>query len=119
MNNTFFHRPSFTLQNINNNQLKLFRGMPQKDATSDNGATFSGDRHHYQKTASSVPPTGASVAVSNRKMWYGNSTNRMSSRVVDKRRVRAVGKTTMTPTPVLFGFTSHGGIKNSLTTKYY
>lgn len=101
----YFHQVR-TIENINNNQLKSKGAMPHKDEPSDGTSHFASNRHEYLRTAP-VQPSQTNVAIANKKMWYGNSSNRMSSKIVENKKTRAIGKNTLNLNPSLMSFTNH------------
>ena len=105
--NFFFNRQLFQYQNINNNRLSAVHATPMKDLTSTNDNTFSLDRHVAASTNNNIDPPFVPE-----KKWYGNSYNRMSSHIVNSRRVNAVGKGTMNPNGGEAGFTNNNDMNN-------
>jgi len=98
------HHPVFILENINNGQLKGRGAMPLKDLTSDNENNFAMQRHEYMR--SFVLPNQP-TAQTNRKMWYGNSANRLSSNVVERRKMNAVGQGSLNLNSGLYSMTNN------------
>jgi hypothetical protein len=111
-----FHQFS-TIDNINNNKLKGRGVMPHKDSPSDGQNTFSLNRHEYLKT---IPNNneiinsfnGCSadkfIGMQSKKMkcrkiandekikkWYGNSTNKTASRIVETNKRTEIGKSSL------------------------
>lgn len=80
---------SMTLQNINNNHSQTVAAMPLKDFTSDNENNFAMQREEFRRTIPNI--SSNQIAMTNHKMWYGNSTNRFSSRIVESHKKEAVG----------------------------
>jgi len=93
-----------TLQNINNNHSRSVAAMPLKDSTSDNANNFAMQRQEFRRTFLNNSPD--KIAMINHKMWYGNSTNRFSSRVVESHKKRAVGVASLNPNGATFGMTT-------------
>lgn len=89
------------LENINNNQLKSRGAMPHKDSPSDNQTSFSMNRREYLKTVPSNP-SGVTESLNTQnlnKKWYGNSANKMSSRITETRKMVEIGKGSLNLTP--------------------
>lgn len=81
MNSVFIHNNN----NINNAVMSGIRASPQKDLTSDGTSTFAMGRQDFMRTYNSTCTVKENV----QKKWIGG--NRDSSRVVDKRRMIAIG----------------------------
>jgi len=81
-----------SLQNINNNHSQSVAAMPLKDLTSDNENNFAMQREEFRRT---IPNNSANQNAMNNKKWYGNSTNRFSSRIVESHKNRAVGTSSL------------------------
>jgi hypothetical protein len=122
-----FH-PITPFENINNNRLKGKGVMPHKDMPSDNENTFSMIRHEYLRTVPpiSLYPNEHSIASRSlnvqppfsrlrpntvpekTKKWYGNSSNRISSRVTEHKKMLEVGKSSLNLNPQrTLGFTKN------------
>ena len=98
-----FH-PITPFENINNNRLKGKGVMPHKDMPSDNENTFSMIRNEYLKTVPFRPNTVPEKT----KKWYGNSSNRISSRVTEHKKMLEVGKSSLNLNPQrTLGFTKN------------
>ena len=86
--------------NINNNELGTSGAMPLKDNMADGTNTFSLFRHRLTKSPAVYQET-------TKKKWYGNSSNRASSLVSDKRNNEEVGIVSKNVGNGLMTFTSH------------
>jgi len=85
--------------NINNNELSTTGAMPLKDNMADGTNTFSLFRHRHMKSTATTLET--------KKKWYGNSSNRASSLVIDKRNNEEVGLVSKNVDNGVLTFTSH------------
>ena len=86
--------------NINNNELGTSGAMPLKDNMADGTNTFSLFRHRLTKSPAFYQET-------TKKKWYGNSSNRASSFVSDKRNNEEVGLVSKNVGNGVMTFTSH------------
>ena len=93
MSFSFYIQQPITLDNINNNHSQSVAAMPLKDLTSDNENNFSMQRKEFRRTISNN--FANQNAIKNNKKWYGNSTNRFSSRIVESHKNRAVGTSSL------------------------
>jgi hypothetical protein len=96
-----------SLTERNNGILTARKAMPQKDITSDGDSSFAMARQQYIK--SEVKP---SVLV--KKKWYGASTIRDSTAVIDKRVKNQVGNGSLNANGGSIAFTS---VKDVNTTR--
>jgi hypothetical protein len=87
------------LQALNNGSSSVPKGMPLKDLTSDNNASFSMGRMLYTKTTETIT-TDAQKA---EKRWSGS---RDSSDVVHRRKLNAIGKNSLNINSNTFSFTN-------------
>jgi hypothetical protein len=88
--------------NINNNELSTSGAMPLKDNMSDGTNTFSLFRHRHMKS-----PLTTTTQETTKKKWYGNSSNRASSLISDKRNDKEVGFVSKNVDNGVMTFTSH------------
>jgi len=93
--------------NINNNELSTRGAMPLKDNMSDGTNTFSLYRHRHTKIPAFFNETKLSSSEKKQKKWYGNSANRESSLILDKRNNEEVGLVTKNADDNRMSFTSH------------
>jgi len=93
--------------NINNNELDTRGAMPLKDNMSDGANTFSLYRHRLTKSPAFFNETKLSSSEKKQKKWYGNSANRESSLILDKRNNEEVGLVSKNPNNETMSFTSH------------
>lgn len=84
--------------NINNNELITSGAMPLKDNVADGTNTFSLFRHRHMKSHQET---------TTKKKWYGNSSNRASSLILDKRNNQEVGLVSKNIDNSVMTFTSH------------
>jgi hypothetical protein len=85
-----------SLNNINNGTLSSMHAMPSKDLTSDGTSTFAMGRQQYIRAYYNT--TGA-------KQWYGNSSNRDSSSVMQRRVYNEIGNGTLNASKQPMSFT--------------
>jgi hypothetical protein len=85
-----------SLNNINNGTLSGMHAMPSKDITSDGTSTFAMGRQQYIRSYADT--TGA-------KQWYGNSLNRDSSSVMQRRVYGEIGNGTLNASKQPMSFT--------------
>ena len=88
---------------MNNNELSTSGAMPLKDNVSDGTNTFSLYRHRLTKS----PAFYKETKLSQTKKWYGNSANRQSSLILDKRNNEEVGLVSKNANSAKMSFTSH------------
>ena len=93
--------------NINNNELGTRGAMPLKDNMSDGANTFSLYRHRQTKSPAFFTETKLSSSEKKQKKWYGNSANRESSLILDKRNNEEVGLVSKNADSETMSFTSH------------
>jgi hypothetical protein len=100
----------FCLKGMNNGTLKGMHVMPQKDLTSDNTSSFAMGRHEYVRTLG-VDTTLINDKVRDtiqkqvQKKWYGNSSVRDSSKVMDKRVRNEIGNGSLNASKSEMSFT--------------
>lgn len=99
-----FHSTPPIKTNINNNELGTSGAMPLKDNMADGANTFSLYRHRLTKSPAFYTETSKTQ---NRKKWYGNSANRSSSLILDKRNNEEVGLVSKNVDSNRMSFTSH------------
>ena len=85
---------------MNNNELGTSGAMPLKDNMADGANTFSLYRHRQVKSP-------AYQEIKQKKKWYGNSANRESSLILDKRNNEEVGLVSKNVDNIRMSFTSH------------
>ena len=95
---------------MNNGTLRGMHVMPQKDLTSDNTSSFAMGRHEYVRTLG-VDTTliNGNVRETLRKQvqkkWYGNTSVRDSSRVMDKKVRNEIGNGSLNASKDSMSFT--------------
>jgi hypothetical protein len=100
----------FCLREMNNGTLKGMHVMPQKDLTSDNASSFAMGRREYVRTL------GVDTTLINgkardtlqkqvQKKWYGNSSTRDSSRVMEKKVRNEIGNGSLNASKSAMSFT--------------
>lgn len=87
------------LQALNNGSSSVPKGMPLKDLTSDNNASFSMGRMLYTKTTETITTDTQKAE----KKWSGS---RDSSDVVQRRKLNAIGKNSLNINSNTFSFTN-------------
>jgi len=87
------------LQALNNGSSSVPKGMPLKDLTSDNNASFSMGRMLYTKTTETITTDRQKAE----KKWSGS---RDSSDVVQRRKLNAIGKNSLNINSNTFSFTN-------------
>ncbi len=97
------YKQMFSIQNNNNGVLTADNAMPLKSATSVNESRFQMDRREYVET---MP-----YAIPSVNKWIGES--RDSSDVSRRRRLSAVGKSSMNTDSNSISFTSHSDINSN------
>jgi hypothetical protein len=91
------------IQNINNGVLNSRYAMPQKDLTSDNDSSFALGRQQYIHTE----------PISIGKKWYGASSTRDSTAILQKRAIRAIGNGTLNLEGKPMSFAGHNDINTT------
>ena len=81
----------FCLREMNNGILSATKAMPLKDLTSENGSNFAMDRKRYIRTLDDTVTVQQQV----QKKWYGNSSVRDSTKVMEMRVRNHVGNGTL------------------------
>jgi len=100
----------FCWKQINNGTLRGMHVMPQKDLTSDNTSSFAMGRHEYVRTLG-VDTTLINDKVRDtiqkqvQKKWYGNSSVRDSSRVINQRVKNEIGNGSLNASKSEMSFT--------------
>lgn len=100
----------FRLKEMNNGTLSGMHVMPQKDLSSDNASSFAMGRREYVRTL------GVDTTLVNgnmretlqkqvQKKWYGNSSVRDSSRVMDKKVRNEIGNGSLNASKGAMSFT--------------
>jgi len=74
---------------LNNGVLTAIKAMPMKNITSDNDSSFAMDRRVYVRTEDSGE--SKKPLILQKKKWYGASSVRDSSGVIEKRVQKEVG----------------------------
>ena len=97
------YKQMFSIQNNNNGVLTADNAMALKSATSVNESRFQMDRREYVET---IP-----YAIPSVNKWIGES--RDSSDVSRRRRLSAVGKSSMNTDSNSISFTSHSDINSN------
>ena len=97
------YKQMFSIQNNNNGVLTADKSMPLKSATMVNESRFQMDRREYVETV----PHG----IPSENKWMGES--RDSSDVSRRRRLIAVGKSSMNQDSNSMSFTSHSDINSN------
>jgi len=87
------------LQALNNGSSSVPKGMPLKDLTSDNNASFSMGRMLYTKTTETITTDTQKAE----KKWSGS---RDSSDVIQRRKLNAIGKNSLNINSNTFSFTN-------------
>jgi hypothetical protein len=91
------------LQNINNGILSSKYAMPQKDLTSDGESFFAMGRQQYIHTQPN----------SLEQKWYGSSSSRDSTAILQKKKINAIGNGTLNLDKKPFSFAGHNDINTS------
>jgi len=87
------------LRAINNGITNVPKGMPLKDLSSDNNASFAMGRMLYSKTIETV----STDADKTQKKWFGS---RNSSDVVQRRKLNAIGGNSLNMSSSALSFTT-------------
>lgn len=90
-------------QIMNNAITNVPKGMPLKDRTSDNSASFAMGRMLYSKSTETITNKAE-------KKWFGT---RDSSDVVHRRKLNAVGKNSLNANSVAISFTNTNNANDS------
>jgi len=98
-----FNQNTTIIQNINNGVLNSRYAMPQKDLTSDNNSSFAMGRQQYIHTE----------PISLGKKWYGASSNRDSTAILQKRTISAIGNGTLNLEKKPMSFAGHNDINTT------
>jgi hypothetical protein len=91
------------LQNINNGILSNKNAMPQKDLTSDGDSSFAIGRQQYIHAEP--------ISLGNK--WYGSSSNRDSTAILQKKKMSAIGKGTFNLAGKSLSFAGHNDINTT------
>lgn len=91
------------LQNNNNGVLTSKYAMPQKDITSDGESSFAMGRQQY---INSKPNSLG-------KKWYGSSSNRDSTAILQKKAINAVGKGSLNLEGKSMSFAGHNDVNTT------
>jgi hypothetical protein len=91
------------IQGLNNGVLNSRYAMPQKDLTSDGESSFAMGRQQY--IHSELKNVG--------KQWYGSSSTRDSTAVLQKRAISAVGKGSLNLAGNPMSFAGHNDINTT------
>ena len=91
----------FRLREMNNGTLTGMKVMPQKDLTSDNDSSFAMSRRQYVRTL------GIDTTLQNQvqKKWYGNSSVRDSTKVMEKKVQNEIGNGSLNASKEVMSFT--------------
>lgn len=81
----------FCLREMNNGILNATKAMPLKDLTSNNDSTFAMDRKQYIRVLNDT----VTVQQLQQKKWYGNSSVRDSTKVMQKKVRNEIGNGTL------------------------
>lgn len=84
-----------SLNGINNGTLSGMHAMPSKDITSDGTSTFAMGRQQYIRSYTDTTS----------KQWYGNSSNRDSSSIMQRRVYEEIGNGTLNVSKQPMSFT--------------
>ena len=100
----------FRINEMNNGILSGMKAMPQKDSTSDGENSFSMSRHQYMKSYSAADTTTTNI----QKKWYGGSSVRDASKVLQSRVQSEVGNGSLNASKGKMSFTT---VKDVNTTR--
>jgi hypothetical protein len=100
----------FCLKGMNNGTLKGMHVMPQKDLSSDNESSFAMGRRQYIRTLgvdTTLVNGNSRDTLQNQvqKKWYGNSSVRDSSKVMEKKVRNEIGNGSLNASKELMSFT--------------
>lgn len=98
-----YNQKTAIIQNTNNGILNSKSAMPQKDLTSDGDSSFAMSRQQFMNVKQK--DTG--------KKWYGSSSNRDSSTILQKRVISAVGKGTLNLESKPMSFAGHNDVNTT------
>jgi len=91
------------LQDINNGVLSSRYAMPQKDLTSDGESSFAMGRQQYIHTE----------PISLGRKWYGSSSNRDSTAIIQKKKMNAIGNGSLNLAGKSLSFAGHNDINTT------
>jgi len=91
------------LENINNGVLSSRYAMPQKDLTSDGDSSFAMGRQQYIHTE----------PISLGTKWYGSSSNRDSTAIIQKKKISAIGNGSLNLAGKSLSFAGHNDINTT------
>lgn len=97
------------IQNINNGILNSKYAMPQKDLTSDGESSFAMGRQQFMNTDINAKKEPISLG----KKWYGGSSTRDSTAILQKRAIGAVGKGTLNLNGKEMSFAGHNDVNTT------
>ena len=92
----------FCLKEINNGSLNATKAMPQKGLSSDNDSSFAMGRRQYIRSVG--VDTTVNVKTQVQKKWYGNSSVRDSTKVMEKKVRNEIGNGSLNASHRLFSF---------------
>lgn len=97
----------FCWNQLNNGTLSGMHVMPQKDSTSDNASSFAMGRREYVRTlgVDTTLSVRETLQKQVQKKWYGNSSVRDSSRVMDKKVRDEIGNGSLNASKGAMSFT--------------
>jgi len=95
------------IQNINNGVLTSKYAMPQKDLTSNGESSFAMGRQQFRSTDTNAKKDSLV------KKWYGNSSSRDSSAILQKRAIGAVGKGSLNLNGESMSFAGHNDVNTT------
>jgi hypothetical protein len=95
------------IQNLNNGILTSKYAMPQKDLTSNGESSFAMGRQQFRSTDTNAKKDSLG------KKWYGNSSSRDSSAILQKRAIGAVGKGSLNLNSTSMSFAGHKDINTT------
>jgi hypothetical protein len=91
-----FYNFMYSPTHMNNGVLSARKAMPMKEVNSDGDSSFAMDRRVYMRTPISNRTTeGDTLSVIAKKKWYGGSSVRDSTVVLEKRVKNEVGVGTL------------------------
>jgi len=91
------------IENINNGILSSKYAMPQKDLTSDGESSFAMGRQQYIH----------SEPISLGKKWYGSSSTRDSTAILQKKNISAIGNGSLNLVGNPLSFAGHNDINTT------
>jgi len=91
------------LHNINNGILSSKYAMPQKDLTSDGESSFAMGRQQFIHTQ----------PISLGQKWYGSSSNRDSTAILQKKKISAIGNGTLNLDKKSLSFAGHNDVNTT------